>query len=207
MRVILGEMRGARVRMEASKKTKARKAGAAYTEKFAKLLNEDEAALLKELEDINAACDKEFLQNFTRGFVTSRPRERSSKENSDRPFSALHKPCHALIDAASAIIEDFAKASQQAVEISKSEVKHDEWAAEDEEIATALEAGHTVACERHEALLNGRGLVVVDSAVARASKTLFDEEMPTVGWGKLVHKQQKGLARLVKANQLEPILA
>jgi hypothetical protein len=41
--------------METTKKIKARKAGAAYTEKFVKLLNENEAALMKELDDIKTA--------------------------------------------------------------------------------------------------------------------------------------------------------
>ena len=84
---------------------------------------------------------------------------------------------------------------------------NNEWAAEDEEMAVVLDAGHIVATERHETLLNGHRAASGTPAAPPAVRSLFDEEMPAIGWGRLVHKQQKGLSRLVKANEMESVHA
>jgi hypothetical protein len=121
----------------------------------------------------------------------------------------LYKDTQVLTEAAYALIEDFAKGAKEAEEIKKSIVIDNEWGAADDEMAVVLKAGHTVAMERYEALLHGRRSHAVDSTINPAVKALFetDDEMPIIGWGRLVHKQQKGLAKLVKANEMAPVPA
>jgi hypothetical protein len=151
--------------------------------------------------------DQEFLANFKQAFVSSRPGGQSSNENSYRPFNTLYKDTEVLKEAAYALIEDFAKGVREAEDIKKSTVIDNDWRAADDEMAVVLKLGHTVAMERYKALLHGRRPHAVESPTNPAVKALFepDDEMPVIGWGRLVHKQQKGLVRLVKANEMEPV--
>jgi hypothetical protein len=153
--------------------------------------------------------DQEFLANFKQAFVSSRPGGHSSNDNSYRPFNTLYKDTEVLKEAAYALIEDFTKGAKEAEDIKKSVVIDNDWRAADDNMAVVLELGQTVATERCKALLHEHRSYAVEPTTNPAVKALFqkDDEMPVIGWGRLVHKQQKGLARLVKANEMEAVQA
>jgi hypothetical protein len=123
-------------------------------------------------------------------------------------FANLYKRSKSLTAKSFNIVAMFEIANSKTLKIESAGLMNNDWGEENETAAKLLSIGHSVGLEKFEASLMGEAVPKVDVDSTLFAEAIYkpEEEILSMGWGKMIKKTMKVEKKLVKILPMEIVV-
>jgi hypothetical protein len=150
--------------------------------------------------------DSDFLQAFEKAYAASRPMQppqsdpKQEKGNDYSYFANLYERSKSLTAKSFNIVAMFENANSKTLKIESAGLMNNDWGEENETAVKLLSIGHSVGLEKFKASLMGEAVPEVDADSTLFAEAIYkpEEEILSMGWGKMAKKTMKVEKKLVK---------
>ena len=120
-------------------------------------------------------------------------------------FANLYEKSKSLTAKSFNIVAMFEYANSKTLKIESAGLMNNNWSEENETAAKLLSIGHSVGLEKFEASLIGEAVPEVDADSTLFAEAIYkpEEEILSIGWGKMAKKMMKVEKKLVKILHVE----